>query len=124
MGGEETSLFERIFGDGFSGRWVPGAVVYHHVPRENQTVQYLRRYFRAQGEYLARARTHERCRLLFGRPRWLIRRAIEAEVEYRLRRLFCGSPTWIDSLILSSRLWGMLKASGGCQAGACYPAGA
>jgi len=67
-GGEETDVIRRILAGGGRGRWVPDAIVVHHIDRDRQSVGYLRAYFSDAGGLAAVAwrRRHlfERVRLL------------------------------------------------------------
>lgn len=93
---------------GLTGRWVPTARVRHSIPRERQTTRYLRGYFFAQGQRRP-PQTPDGVPKLWGRPRWLWRRAMEAELTYRMRRLGRRPETWIRDLIEASVLWGQLR---------------
>ena len=109
MGHDETTVFYRMLQDGLEGRWVPSARVKHYVPRERQTLAYLRRFYRGDGEFYGRKWEEDRYPKLFGRPRWLWRRALEAEMRYRWRRVFREPEVWIEDLRRSSFLWGQLR---------------
>jgi glucosyl-dolichyl phosphate glucuronosyltransferase len=49
MTGEETQVIGAIFRDGGSGRWVHSAVVRHVMPKERQTIAYIRAYYESCG---------------------------------------------------------------------------
>ncbi len=51
LSGEETTLFASMRRDGVIGWWVPGARVRHFVPRERQTLTYLREWNAGVGWY-------------------------------------------------------------------------
>lgn len=109
MGGEETTVIRAMLADGLKGRWVPDARVHHFIPRVRQTTAYLRRFSFAQGVYTARmVMDRPSVPMLFGKPRWLWRLAVEDEIRYRFRRILCSPPTWIQDLIRSSEHWGQL----------------
>ena len=108
LGGEEVDLVQRMLDAGLTGRWVPTARVRHLIPADRQTTRYLRAYFFAQGQ-LQPPQSGDRVPKLWGRPRWLWRRAMEAEFSYRIRRLGSGPETWIGDLIEASMLWGQLR---------------
>ncbi len=107
-GNEETTLIERMLADGLIGRWVPRAEVLHYIPKERQTTRHLRRRFFAQGVVNARREKADYSVKLFGKPRWLVRRALETELRYRWRRLVRPPEVWIKDLELSSATWGFL----------------
>lgn len=111
--GEEIVLLRQMFEDGITGWWVPAARVEHIIPAERQTVAYLRRYFRGYGEVLATTGRGSGSKMLFGRPRWLWRRAIEEELRYRLWRLRGKPDRWIRHLKRASTAWGQLMGSRG-----------
>jgi glycosyltransferase involved in cell wall biosynthesis len=48
-GGEETKVVEAMLADGVEGRWVENAVVDHWIPRERQTLAYMRAYYSGAG---------------------------------------------------------------------------
>jgi glycosyltransferase involved in cell wall biosynthesis len=108
LGGEEVDVVQRMLDAGLTGRWVPTAQVRHSIPPERQTTKYLRGYFFAQGQ-LRPPQTRASVAQFLGRPRWLWRRALEAELTYRIRRLGSPPETWIGSLIEASVLWGQLR---------------
>jgi glucosyl-dolichyl phosphate glucuronosyltransferase len=107
MGGEETQLVLDILHAGGTGWYVPDARVRHHIPQHRQTIRYLRSYYHGHGELQAR-HLDDSAAKWFGKPRWVIRQAVEAEVRFRLKRLFARPTAWIDDLIRSSTAWGIL----------------
>ncbi len=107
--GEESAALEAILADGFQGWWVPAARVLHGIPEERQTIRYLRSYYFGVGEYQGRMMSPDGERLLFSKPRWLWRHAVEAEVKYRLRRLWSQPEVWVEDLMTSSHDWGRLR---------------
>ncbi len=110
VGGYETEVIRKMLEAGFSGMWVPGARLRHYVRQETQTTRFLRHYYRAQGLFApGTAPAQQPCATLFGKPRWLLRQALEAEWRYRWQRLFSRPEVWIQSLVKSSRLWGELQ---------------
>jgi len=107
--GEELSLLQTMLADGHEGWWVPDAGVRHFTPESRQTTRFLRGYFFGQGEHEGLLMHDNGVALLAGRPRWLWRHAIEAEVKYRIRRLLCEPEAWIEDLKTASYAWGRLK---------------
>lgn len=75
VGHEETAFVRSLLGES-SWLYVPGALVYHVMPPRRQSVQAIRQFFFAQG--VADAILHpsepQDVSLLWGRPRWAIRR--------------------------------------------------
>jgi glycosyltransferase involved in cell wall biosynthesis len=109
MGGEETTMVRNMMAEGISGRWVADARVRHYIPKERQTIAYLRRYFKAYGEYCAKHDGDDASPKVFGMPRWLWREALMAEVKYRVRRHSASAEVWIEDLIAASQAMGQLK---------------
>ncbi len=110
--GEETTLLDAMLKDGIEGWWVPNAVVRHYVPRSRQTVRFLREFYGGQGEFAAKAGRWSIADApqWFGKPRWALRKAIESELKYRVRRVLCRPETWLEDLVSSSLMWGYLRA--------------
>ncbi len=106
--GEEVAVIEALLQDGATGWWVPAARVRHYIPPERQTIDYLRQYYFGIGEYDGRQLAPNGEAMIFGKPRWLWREAIEAETRYRWRRLLAQPEVWMEDLITASRTWGRL----------------
>lgn len=92
--GDETAVQRALREAGHRGRWVPGARVRHFIPAERQTVAFLRRRIRALGREQASRNPSTATRLL-GRPRWLWKAVVIAELRYRWHRLASPAPTWM-----------------------------
>ena len=106
--GEESVVFEQMTRDGLEGRWVPGAKVQHFIPKTRQTIKYLRSYYQGFGQFSALRVNHEVGARLFGRPRWVWRKAIESELLFLVKR-YCFKPeSWIDNLVEANVCWGIL----------------
>lgn len=106
--GEEVDVMTRMLGAGAIGWWVPGARVQHRIPRERQTMRYLRRQLAGYGQYLAwqDARQERPTRDDTLRA---VGRAVVAELRYRVRRITSSPDRWIDDLIVASETWGRLR---------------
>jgi glycosyltransferase involved in cell wall biosynthesis len=106
--GEEAAVINELLTQGGHGWWVPSARVRHYIPPERQTIRYLRGFFFGVAKADAlNSREISKGKWL-GKPRWLWRAAVEAEIKYRWRRLI-GKPTdWITHLQKASSYWGML----------------
>jgi glycosyltransferase involved in cell wall biosynthesis len=109
MAWEETEVIVAMLRDGLQGEWVPRARVRHHIPTSRQTTAYLRTYFYNQGRYVGRKGDVPYRRLVFGRPPWLVKQAVKAELQYRLHRLLSKPEVWVQHLIASSEKWGTLR---------------
>jgi glucosyl-dolichyl phosphate glucuronosyltransferase len=110
LGGDETTVMDHLLGLGETGRWVPGAAVRHYIPPERQTIGYLRRFY--SGVAATRAimpNDGREDRMLFGRPRWAWRAAIQNEITYRVHRLTSPPEIWIEDLKRASTVWGILR---------------
>jgi glycosyltransferase involved in cell wall biosynthesis len=108
--GEETQILRRMLADGHTGWWVPDAKVRHFVPRARQSLSYLRRFLIGQGELQGRELSYGPASQLFGRPRWLVRRALAAEARYQWSRLTAPPEVWLARLVDAATMWGQLKA--------------
>jgi glycosyltransferase involved in cell wall biosynthesis len=101
--GEETAVVRAILSEGAAGWWVPDATVSHWVPKDRQTVAYLRQYFALVGRTgPAPGEAHRP-----GRARTL-RRYIRAECAYRMGRLTGDPRRWLEAMIEASMLRGRL----------------
>jgi glycosyltransferase involved in cell wall biosynthesis len=107
--GEEVAVVHAMLDAGLEGRWVPGAKVRHYIPAQRQTIAYLRDYYTGQGQVRCSGPVPAHHPKLFGRPRYLWRQAVEAEVSYRMGRLFGRPDLWIEHLIAASMAWGGLR---------------
>jgi glucosyl-dolichyl phosphate glucuronosyltransferase len=106
--GEESVLFEEMTRNGLEGRWVPEAKVQHFIPKSRQTIKYLRSYYRGYGQYCTLKTNQEPGARLFGRPRWMWRKAVENDMLFYLKRLCFKPESWIDNLIQANTAWGNL----------------
>lgn len=109
--GEEMAVIRAMARDGLRGRWVPDARVKHFVPRERQTMLYLRKYHHGHGLYCARQGGQPGTASVFGFPRWAVAKVLQCELKYQVRRRLCAPDVWIDDVIEASRLWGLLEGS-------------
>jgi len=108
--GEEMMMARRLFSRGETGRWVPEARVRHFIPRQRQTLPYLREYFLGSGEVLGMVGQQDNAaRLVFGRPLWLWKEALASEIEYRLGRIFGRPEKWIGAFKNANVARGRLK---------------
>jgi glycosyltransferase involved in cell wall biosynthesis len=111
--GEETTMVLAMLRAGHSGWYVPDARVQHIVPPSHQTTAHLRRYARGFGESLSVLDDHHREQpMLFGKPLFMIREALEAEARYRWRRLTTPPEVWIRDLGRAGMNWGKLHRFG------------
>jgi glycosyltransferase involved in cell wall biosynthesis len=108
--GEETALFQTLMKDGFTGRWVPAAGVRHFIPRDRQTIHYLRRYYTAYGRTCEKMDPSSTGNLASPRAAKIALLCLEAELRYRVARLFCAPSQWVRYLQKSSMMQGRLQS--------------
>jgi glucosyl-dolichyl phosphate glucuronosyltransferase len=106
--GEEVAVIEAILASGSQGWWVPDALVEHWIPKERQTIKYLRGYYALLG------RTWHRQARLEKRTRWgdrssLRGKALYATFKYASARLTGNPRRWLKPLVQASTLWGAIK---------------
>lgn len=106
--GEETAVIKAILSAGGTGWWVPDASVEHWIPKERQTIIYLRGYYVLQG------RTFHRWDgnggpILWGRPLRLWRSLLKAELACSLARLGGDPRRRLKFLIQASILRGSTR---------------
>jgi glycosyltransferase involved in cell wall biosynthesis len=106
--GEETAVISAILSRGGTGWWVPDAAVEHWIPKERQTISYLRDYYTLLGRTYCR--WDGQCAgLPWGDSQWLWPRTIHAEIAYVLARLSGNPDRWIKALVEASMLWGAIR---------------
>ena len=110
--GEETTVIREMLAAGAEGRWVPEARVRHYIPKERQSTRFLRSFFSGLGEQGVIQMPEDGAPLIFGRPRWLWRRVLTAELKYRIHRVLSQPEVWIEDLQISSEAWGQMRAYG------------
>lgn len=87
--GEETVVIRAVLAAGGKGWWVPDASVSHWIPKERQTVRYLRSYYTLQGRTFhrsARRKLRPWGRLLYAELRYTFAR-LSGDPRRRLRLL-------------------------------------
>jgi glycosyltransferase involved in cell wall biosynthesis len=105
--GEETTVIRAILAAGGTGWWVPDAVVEHWIPKERQTLSYLRSYYALVGRTFYRWDPHG-APMLWGRPQWLWRQTVRAEIAYAFARLSGNPERWMKALVDVSILRGAI----------------
>lgn len=105
--GEETELMRRLDAAGITGRWVPRARVRHFIPRNRQSLEYLRWYHFGVGAREFRTAEGPRMGLL-GQPLWMWKQAIACELLYRMGKRHAPPSQWVEMLIRASQAWGGL----------------
>jgi GT2 family glycosyltransferase len=111
INGSETELILKLLASGHPGRWVEGARIAHCIQEKQMTTEFLRWYFTGQGASMA-TDSPPGTTMLWGRPRWLWREAVTAEMRFRLGRIFGRSTTWVRDLKRASIARGRLTRRG------------
>ncbi|MEE8513107.1 MAG: glycosyltransferase [Gammaproteobacteria bacterium] len=108
--GEETDVLSRILKSGSEGRWVPDASVLHIIPRDRQTVTYLRDYYVGCGRSFVRRHPEQSSSLFLGALKWLWRllAALTSQTSYLIKRTVAPPEIWCRQLKKKSILWGKL----------------
>ena len=106
--GEEVDCLARILSSGAEGRWVPNAIVHHVIPKDRQTIAYLRKWFIGHGRTEVRRSPARQGALFMGAPRWLWRAAIASEVSFRLKKMYSPPGIWCRELATASNHWGQI----------------
>lgn len=106
--GEETKLVKDLLAAGFDAWWVPPAVVRHCIPAARMTTGYLRRYYFASGWLSAHNATGDDGPAIFGRPRWVWKRAVVCGAKYLFGRWLSPPEVWLENLVGASKAWGYL----------------
>jgi glycosyltransferase involved in cell wall biosynthesis len=97
--GEETLVIRSILNAGHTGYWIPQAKVKHMIGLERQNLGYITRYYAAAGETAAYTEGRRQVPVLFGVPRWLLRRLATRYAFYRFKRTILGPKHWLPDLI-------------------------
>jgi glycosyltransferase involved in cell wall biosynthesis len=112
INGSETEIILSLLAAGHAGRWVENARVEHCIQDKQLTTRFLRWYYTGQGASLARLEPDRDTKLLWGRPRWLWREVVQAELIYRARRLSGRPEAWVADLKRASLMRGRLSHRG------------
>ena len=79
------------------------------VPKDRQTLAYVRSFYRGIGEAYAIQGNSADTVMLLGRPLWMWRAVVERELVYRFKRTFLGRDRSMQSLVDASLAWGGLR---------------
>jgi glycosyltransferase involved in cell wall biosynthesis len=108
--GEETAVIRAILAAGGRGWWVPDASVEHWIPKERQTIKYLRGYYALQGKTFHSWEGGGAT--LRGRPLRLWLRILRTELAYTRARLSGDPHRWLKALVEVSVLRGATRRQG------------
>jgi glycosyltransferase involved in cell wall biosynthesis len=111
LGGEEVQVMQQMIADGLIGWWVPEARVQHWIPRHRQSLRHLRQFFAGYGEIRGRRLPASDGPRLFGRPRWLWRRALMAEARFWRIRATSAPEVWLTERKETAKAWGELRGA-------------
>ena len=109
--GEETAVIRAILAAGGTGWWVPDASVEHWIPKERQTVSYLRSYYALQGRTFHNWDGYGGPTFR-GRPLRLWCRILGAELAHARARLSGDPHRRLKSLAEASILRGSTRKEG------------
>jgi glucosyl-dolichyl phosphate glucuronosyltransferase len=113
INGSERELILHLLANGNSGRWVEDARVRHCIQPKQMTVEFLRWYWTGEGAAMALAPIDPGTKMMWGRPRWLWREAIAAELRFRAHRLRgVDANIWVKDLKRASTTRGLLTGRG------------
>ena len=111
MGEEVTVLRQILSVPGAVGWWLPKAKVKHWLPKERQSLQYIKKYYVGHGvtKKLQKTNILNNRKTLFGRPRKIYKKLIIGYLKYVPQRIFCGSNVWLRTYVKNCTLWGKFK---------------
>jgi len=108
--GEESAVMNGLLEKGYTGWWIPKAKVKHWLPKERQTLDYIKKYFRGYGHTLCNLDIGTDYKCLWGYPRWLLRAYMTILLKYFFFRIFCPKKLWLKSLtdlaVYEGRIYG------------------
>jgi glycosyltransferase involved in cell wall biosynthesis len=82
-------------------------------PFSSRSLKSLRKFSKDRGELQGRHLCSPQAPRLFGRPRWLYRRAMTSEIRYRWARLTAAREAWLESFIEAANDWGRVRGARG-----------
>jgi len=111
MGEEVTVLRQILSVPGAEGWWLPKAKVKHWLPKERQSLQYIKKYYVGRGvtRKLQKTDILNNRKTLWGRPRKIYKKLIVGYSKYAIQRIFYGSNIWLRTYVKNCRVWGELK---------------
>jgi len=110
LGGEDREFFRRLASSGEVGRWIPAAAVDHRIGARRQSLDYVARYFRAQGEQSVLLNGAVQRLSASQKLRQDIRLAYES-ILFSAGRSFIGPERWLVSCARRNKVIGMKEAS-------------
>lgn len=77
-GHHDLEMFERLLASGAQGMYLPGLVIYHHIPPDRLRKKYFRQWMWRAGVAYARMPERSAVRKIAGIPRYVIKRALQS----------------------------------------------
>ena len=111
MGEEVTVLRQILSVPGAVGWWLPNAKVKHWLPKERQSLRYIKKYYVGRGKTrkLQKPEVLNNRKTLFGRPRKMYKKLIIGNSKYIIQRIFYDSKVWLQTYVKNCILWGEFK---------------
>jgi hypothetical protein len=107
--GEETFFIRQLLDKGFSGIYLPNAIVFHRTSPERMTMAYVRAWFDGAGRSEVRAGWIPTSKnVWFGAPRYLWRQWLSSSVFYFLTRYTRPSGIWLSHQCRMFTKWGAI----------------
>jgi glucosyl-dolichyl phosphate glucuronosyltransferase len=108
-GGEETELIRRLERQGAEAVWLPLMTVQHYVDPRRMSLDYLCSYYEGRGGTHIRFEGFPRGATVLGRPRWLVRKHVEAAVRTAANQLMGRRSSYLRALRDYYETRGMLR---------------
>jgi hypothetical protein len=112
LGYEEIKVLGSILREGGTGWWVPDARVRHFIPRNRQKLRYVLRFWRGDGQSLARLYPASASRFrILGSPAWLWREATMSTVLSIVGLVVHAPDRWLGHMRTAAVSWGRLQGN-------------
>jgi glucosyl-dolichyl phosphate glucuronosyltransferase len=108
-GGEETELVQRLERQGLPPVWLPKMTVKHYVDPSRMSLEYLCSYYEGRGGTAVRFGGYPPGVRMFGLPRWLLRRHVEATARRVMNRLVGRRQPYLHALREYYETRGMIR---------------
>ncbi len=110
--GEEVTVLRKILSVPRAvGWWLPKAKVRHWLPKERQSLQYIKKYYVGRGvtRKLQKTDILNNRKTLFGRPIKMYKQLIIGHSKYVVQHIFYDSKVWLRTYVKNCTLWGEFK---------------
>ena len=109
VGGEDTEFVRIVSKAGWSGVYVPDAVVMHRHPVSRYSEQALRQWYIGSGMMLVRLSETRLCTgLLLGAPRYLWKKLVMSACAFVIARCLRSSKVWVPAECELALTWGKI----------------